>query len=154
MRRRRSPRLPRHAHPHGRDEAASASGTIATSSPGLRTIHLGGHAPCSRAVVVETRSGPAIITSDEVYLYRLLEEAILPAIRTSEAAYEEATRRLVTLAEETGGVLVPLHDPAVWKAYEEHGDGWLEALRPLSERACAGYRRAGGLGRGGGRSSR
>lgn len=113
--------------------------------PGLRTLHLGGHAPCSQAVVVETGDGPAIITSDEVYGYDLLERAVLPRLHTTPARYREAVELLVALAESTGGILIPVHDPAVWEAYAEHGAGWLAALRPRSERAVRGYREAGGI---------
>lgn len=113
--------------------------------PGLRTLYLGGHAPCSQAVIVETSEGTAIITSDEVYRYDLLERAVLPRLHTTPARYREAIERLVTLAETTGGILIPVHEPAVWEAFSAHGEEWLSALRPLSDRAVQGYRRAGGI---------
>lgn len=108
--------------------------------PGLETIHLGGHSECSQAVLVRTADGPAILTSDEVYLYRLLEEDILPRISTTPERYRAAVARLVERAETEGAVLVPSHDPEVWRAYEAAGERWLSALRPLSEKAVRGYR--------------
>lgn len=124
-----------------------ARGTVSfadneTVFPGLSTLYLGGHSPCSQAVVVETAQGTAIITSDDVYHYSLLERNVLPAIYTSPGKFYRAVERLVRLAERTDGILVPIHDPEVWKAYEERGEEWLDALRPLSDRAVKGYRRA------------
>jgi glyoxylase-like metal-dependent hydrolase (beta-lactamase superfamily II) len=107
--------------------------------PGLRTLYLGGHSICSQAVIVETAEGPVIITSDDIYHYSLLEKNVLPRIHTSPPKYEAAVERLVKLAKERGGILLPVHDPEIWKAYEEHGDGWLGALRVLSDAAIRGY---------------
>jgi len=109
--------------------------------PGVWTVYLGGHSPCSQAVVIETAEGPAIITSDEIYLFQLLEENILPAIRTSEKNYRAAIQRLVKLARDEKGILIPLHDPIVWETYQKHGDRWLAAMRKHSDRAIAAYER-------------
>lgn len=107
--------------------------------PGIETIYLGGHSPCSQAVLIRTAEGPAILTSDEVYLYRLLEENVLPRIYTSVERYREAVRKLVERAERERAVLVPSHDPEVWRAFETSGEKWLSALRLLSDRAIRGY---------------
>lgn len=107
--------------------------------PGLRTLHLGGHSICSQAVIVQTAEGPAIITSDEVYLYDLLERGVLPRIRTSVEKYRQAVDRLVALATRTKGILLPIHEPLLWEKYSKAGENWLRELRPLSERATRGY---------------
>ncbi len=73
------------------------------------------------------------------YLYRLLARNVLPRIHTSPAGFRAAVQKLVNLARETRGILLPVHDLEIWKAYEEHGDGWLRALRPLSDAATRGY---------------
>jgi glyoxylase-like metal-dependent hydrolase (beta-lactamase superfamily II)/predicted phosphodiesterase len=108
--------------------------------PGLRTLYLGGHSVCSQAVLVTTSEGLAIITSDDIYRYDLLARNVLPRIHTSVDRYREAVERLVRLAELEDGVLVPVHDPAVWDAY--HGDSreWLRELRRLSRKAIRAYR--------------
>jgi len=106
--------------------------------PGLRTVYLGGHSVCSQGVVVETGAGTAIITSDELYLYQLLEENIMPQIRTSETRYRAAIGRLVALAGNGRGILVPSHDPRVWQAFEESGPDWLGRLKVYSDRALGG----------------
>lgn len=115
--------------------------------PGLRTMYLGGHSVCSQAVIVETADGPAIIASDEVYLYELLEKAVPPRIRTSPEKHRAAVDRLVDVARERRGILVPLHDPLVRQAHEEAGKDWLRWLRPVSDRAVEGYLRNRGQGR-------
>lgn len=103
--------------------------------PGMRTLYLGGHAACSQAVIIRTVFGPAIIASDEVYLYRLLEEGIVPQVRTSKSRYVAAIDRLVSLAKRENGIIIPLHDPLVWKTYQRAGADWLKALKPISDRA-------------------
>ncbi len=118
--------------------------------PGIRTLYLGGHSPCSQAVVVETAQGPAILTSDEVYHYRLLEEGFLARLHTSPEKLISATDRLAALALSRKGILIPVHDPEVWNAFQKAGDRWLSLLKPLSERAVKGYqehRRKGTLKR-------
>ena len=107
--------------------------------PGVRTLYLGGHSPCSQAVLVDTSEGRVIITSDEVYLYRVLEEAIVAEIRTSEERLVTALDRLVLRARAEDAVLLPLHDPRVALEVRDHPERWLERLRPLSRRACATY---------------
>jgi hypothetical protein len=66
----------------------------------------------------------------------------LPAIRTSPEKYRQAIRRLVDLAVQKKGIILPLHDPQLWRAYEKAGDGWLRELRPISDRAIRGYLKA------------
>jgi glyoxylase-like metal-dependent hydrolase (beta-lactamase superfamily II) len=107
--------------------------------PGLRTIYLGGHSICSQGVVVDTPDGTAVIASDDVYLYRLLEKRILPAIRTSRENYWRAVDRLVETARKEDGVIIPVHDPLIWGAYEKAGTAWVQELRAISDRAVQGY---------------
>jgi glyoxylase-like metal-dependent hydrolase (beta-lactamase superfamily II) len=110
--------------------------------PGLRTFYLGGHSVCSQAVVVDTADGLAILASDEVYLYQLLEHDVLPRIRTSEAKYRAALARLVDLAVNQKAIILPLHDQIVWTTYKQAGPNWLKELRKVSDRAIAGYLKA------------
>lgn len=121
-------------------EGAAQFADNAVVFPGLSTVYLGGHSECSEAVVVETEFGPAIIASDDIYLYELLEKNITPQIRTSPERWRAGVERLVRLAEQRSGILIPLHDPAVWQAYEQAGDDWLKVLRERSDRAIRRYR--------------
>lgn len=107
--------------------------------PGVRTVYLGGHSVCSQAVVVETSQGTAIIASDEVYLYQLLEDRTLPQIRTSATKYRTAIDRLVEIAQREHAILVPLHDPIVWKTYRQSPDNWLKQLKTVSDNAIKQY---------------
>ena len=109
--------------------------------PGLRTMYLGGHAVCSQAVVVDTAFGTVIIASDEVYLYQLLTDGIVPQIRTSESNYRTAIQRLISLAKREDGILIPLHDPIVWTTHERARANWLKELKPFSDEAIGQYKR-------------
>jgi hypothetical protein len=94
--------------------------------------------------LVDTEDGLAIVASDEVYLYRLLEESITAQIRTSEGKYRLGLDRLARLALSEKGVIVAMHDPVVWETYRRAGRHWLRALKPISDRAVEGYIRARG----------
>jgi len=107
--------------------------------PGVRTLYLGGHSVCSQAVVVDTAKGPVIIASDEIYLYQLLEDGIIPQIRTSEAAYRAAVDRLVKMAQRDDAIIIPLHDPVVWETYSRQKGRWLDELKKVSDRAIREY---------------
>ncbi len=111
----------------------------ATVFPGLRTMYLGGHSICSQAVLVNTADGLVILASDDVYLYRLLADNVLPRIHTSEAGYRAAVGRLVQLAVQENAIIIPLHDPVVWETYQRAGAGWLRKLREISDQAVQGY---------------
>jgi arylsulfatase A len=107
--------------------------------PGVRKLYLGGHSVRSQAVVLDTAGGLVILASDDIYLYRLLEEGVMPQIRTSKEKYREAVRRMVNLAVQEKGIIVPMHDPIVWDAYCKEGTHWLRALREHSDRAVRAY---------------
>jgi glyoxylase-like metal-dependent hydrolase (beta-lactamase superfamily II) len=109
--------------------------------PGIDVIYLGGHAVCSQAVRVPTEAGPAIVTSDEVYHYRLLEQGVVARLHTRPDHLLAAMEKLVALAME-GAILVPCHDPALAEAYDQVGEDWLSRVRPLSDRAARGFQQA------------
>lgn len=111
--------------------------------PGINTIYLGGHSPCSQAVRIETNHGPVIITSDEAYLWSLMERGVLPRLFTTPEAIIAANDRLITLAEEEDAILLPTHEPLMWQMAQELGDNWLEAAREKTRQAVKGYRAAG-----------
>lgn len=127
-----------------RGRARFEDDAVVLRAPGGRplvwTVYLGGHSVCSQAVVVRTAWGPAVIASDEVYHYEFLEKGIMARLHVTPEKLVEATDRLVELVEKEKGILLPLHDPLLWKAWEEKGERWLEALKPVSDRAVRGYR--------------
>lgn len=109
--------------------------------PGMNVIYLGGHSVCSLAVRIETAAGPAVICSDDIYLYSLLERGIMARLRVTHAKLLAATERLVRIAE-VGATLLPCHDPDLFALYERYGDEWLENAKLFSERAVSGFRRS------------
>jgi glyoxylase-like metal-dependent hydrolase (beta-lactamase superfamily II) len=125
--------------------------------PGLRTRYLGGHAECSQAVIVDVPGGQAILSSDEVYRYDLLEQGLLARLFTTRERLLEATDLLTSLAMDREDVLVPSHDPAVAEAFRKAGGKWLEELGPRSYRAARAYkelRMKGGIRAAGGGEKR
>lgn len=107
--------------------------------PGMRTLYLGGHSVCSQAVLLETAAGLVIVASDDVYLYALLEQNILPQIRTSEPQYRAALDRLARLALDRSAILIAMHDPLVWETWQLSRENWLQSLKPISDRAVRSY---------------
>jgi glyoxylase-like metal-dependent hydrolase (beta-lactamase superfamily II) len=108
-------------------------------APGLRTCYLGGHAPCSQAVLVETVAGTAIITSDEIYSWDLLARKIVARLHTSVEQYQHAVHLLVGLAEAGRSLLLPMHDPMLWELYCREGENWLTAAAQHSQQAIDAF---------------
>jgi len=108
--------------------------------PGIEVFYLGGHSVCSQAVKIATRFGPAVVTSDDVYRYDLLERAVMARISTRPENLVAATDKLVRVVEAEDGILLPCHDPVLWDLYEAHGEGWLEHAKALTRRAITGYK--------------
>ncbi|HPD28716.1 MAG TPA: hypothetical protein PLL20_01880 [Phycisphaerae bacterium] len=109
--------------------------------PGVTVSYLGGHSVCSLAVRIETPSGAAVVCSDDVYRYDLLEQGILARLRVTHARLLAATERLVGMAE-AGAILLPCHDPGIFDMYSRYKQEWLGHLKPVSHRAAAGFRRS------------
>jgi glyoxylase-like metal-dependent hydrolase (beta-lactamase superfamily II) len=86
--------------------------------PGIR-VHVGGrHTWQSQYVSVETKKGPVVIASDNLYLYENLEKRA-PIAQTFDAksnlAAHEQMRRIATELR----LIVPGHDPAVFTRFPE-----------------------------------
>ncbi len=109
--------------------------------PGIDVIYLGGHAVCSQGVRIQTADGPATVTSDDVYRYDLLRKGVIGLLCTTHENLLAATNKLVDLAL-GGAILLPCHDPMVAQCYEQHGDNWLQHLKPISDSAARGFRQA------------
>jgi N-acyl homoserine lactone hydrolase len=81
--------------------------------PGIRTIWLGGHTPCSQAVIVETALGSVAIAGDTVALLAQLERDVPMGIADSHEQCREAMARL----REEVDVVLGGHDPNVFDRF-------------------------------------
>lgn len=81
--------------------------------PGLRTIWLGGHTPCSQAVVLQTRLGNTAITGDTVSLYANIERDIPVGVADD---FDECRRAMAKLGRSADAIL-PSHDPEVLRRF-------------------------------------
>jgi len=109
-------------------------------APGLSTIYLGGHAPCSQAVRVETGDSIVVIGSDDFYRYDLMEKGVIAKLFTTREKLIEADGMLADWAI-GGATIIPVHDPTVLDLYETHCDAWINAAGALSRKAGEGFRR-------------
>jgi glyoxylase-like metal-dependent hydrolase (beta-lactamase superfamily II) len=89
-----------------------AEGDSTPIRPGIR-VHTGGkHTMASQYVTVRTRSGTAVIASDNAYLFENLERGRPIAQTLDSLSNARALRRMLDLAS-SPGMVVPGHDPAV-----------------------------------------
>jgi glyoxylase-like metal-dependent hydrolase (beta-lactamase superfamily II) len=91
-------------------------------APGVAAILVGGHSPGQTALVVNGVGGPVLLTSDGVHYYEELEGRLRFAIFTELDELVSGYALLQALAERTGAVLVPGHDPAVVERFPAAGD--------------------------------
>ena len=90
--------------------------------PGIRCYTGGKHTWQSQFVAVQTGSGTAVFTSDNVYMYENLEKRV-PIAQTLDAASNlRAQDRVRTLASRPS-LIVPGHDPAVFERFERVAEG-------------------------------
>jgi N-acyl homoserine lactone hydrolase len=79
--------------------------------PGLDLVLTRGHRPGHQSAVVRLpRSGVKVLTADAADLLENFEREVLGSSMDDDAALA-SLRRLKAIAAETGGELVPLHDP-------------------------------------------
>ncbi len=78
-------------------------------APGIRTMRVGGHTPCSQAVLVETRAGRACLTGDTVSLAANLERDIPVGVCEDP---EECLRAMERIRREAD-IVLPSHEPAI-----------------------------------------
>ncbi len=83
-------------------------------APGVTLLKTPGHVPGHMSVAVDLpRSGTIVIGIDAIYVQDNLDKDNWGAYTDPDAARASA-RRLVELAERTGGLLLYGHDPAQW----------------------------------------
>lgn len=76
-------------------------------APGIRTLWVGGHTPCSQAVLVDTPAGRACLTGDTVSLLENLETGTPIGIYHSLEECRQAMDRIRREAD----IVLPSHDP-------------------------------------------
>lgn len=84
--------------------------------PGLSTLHLGIHSPCSQAVIVATAAGRIALLGDVAYLYDNLEDDRPPG-----GCDPAEWRRAIAKAQAEADHLVPGHDPRVMERFATGG---------------------------------
>jgi glyoxylase-like metal-dependent hydrolase (beta-lactamase superfamily II) len=90
--------------------------------PGV-TVYTGGrHTFASQYVGVNTRSGRAIIASDNLYLYENLEKHA-PIAQTFDARSNLAAQDRMRQLAASPRLIIPGHDPAVFTRFPDPGDG-------------------------------
>jgi glyoxylase-like metal-dependent hydrolase (beta-lactamase superfamily II) len=84
---------------------------------GVQVVTVGGHSPGQQVMIVESASGPVVLTSDAVHLYEELELdrpfAVMHDLEQMYAAYD----LVHDLARSRGAVVVPGHDPEVFRRH-------------------------------------
>jgi glyoxylase-like metal-dependent hydrolase (beta-lactamase superfamily II) len=90
--------------------------------PGV-TVYTGGkHTFASQYAVVRTAEGNVVLASDNIYLYENLEKRLASAQTSDPAADFRVQERILRLAS-SPRLIVPGHDPDVFKRFPEPGDG-------------------------------
>lgn len=83
--------------------------------PGIRTMWLGGHSPCSQAIIVQTDRGKAVLTGDTVSLYANIERNIPVGVAYNYDECIEAMEKVKRVAD----MVLPSHDPEVLRRFPE-----------------------------------
>ena len=81
--------------------------------PGIRMRWLGGHTPCSQAIIVDTSAGPVALVGDTIFTYKNLE--LDDPINVCESV--EECRAAMAWARESGALILPGHDPEILARY-------------------------------------
>jgi glyoxylase-like metal-dependent hydrolase (beta-lactamase superfamily II) len=90
--------------------------------PGVNVYTGGRHTFASQYVSVPTRSGPAVLASDNMYLYENLEKHAPIAQTFDRQSNLEAQEKMKALAGAKGHI-IPGHDPAVMTRYPKVAEG-------------------------------
>lgn len=80
--------------------------------PGVRTVWLGCHSPCSQGIVVDTAIGRVVLCGDVAYLFENIEGP-----RPIGWADANEWRAAMARARGAGDVLLPGHDPLLLERY-------------------------------------
>jgi glyoxylase-like metal-dependent hydrolase (beta-lactamase superfamily II) len=89
------------------------NGDSAQIIPGIRVFTGGKHTFASQYATVRTRSGTAVIASDNLYLYENLDQR-RPIAQTLDSVSNLAAQARMTRLASAPRLIVPGHDPAVF----------------------------------------
>jgi N-acyl homoserine lactone hydrolase len=84
---------------------------------GVRTVHTGGHTPGHQMVYVATSHGRAIITGDAAYAADVNVGDQIPSGYWVDLG--DAMAALRRIANDSQGIVLPMHDRTVYKRYPE-----------------------------------
>lgn len=82
-------------------------------APGIRTMWVGGHSPCSQSVLIDTRDGRACLTGDTVSLNANIERNQAVGVCHS---VEDCYRAMETIRQ-SASIILGSHDPAHTQMY-------------------------------------
>ena len=97
-------------------------GDSAEVLPGIRAYLGGKHTYASEYLTVPTRSGTVVLASDNVYLYRNLDEHRPIAQTLDSLSNLAAQQRMLKLASKPA-LIVPGHDPSVFDRFPKIAEG-------------------------------
>ncbi|HEU5479744.1 MAG TPA: hypothetical protein VFU90_07905, partial [Candidatus Tumulicola sp.] len=97
-------------------------GDSAEVLPGIRAYLGGKHTYASEYLTVPTRSGIVVLASDNVYLYRNLDEHRPIAQTLDSLSNLAAQQRMLKLASKPA-LIVPGHDPTVFGRFPKIAEG-------------------------------
>lgn len=83
--------------------------------PGIHTMWIGGHSPCSQAVLVETGKGLACLTGDTVSLMANLERNQAVGVYHDLNQCYDAMKTIRQVAD----IVLPSHEPGLQEKYPE-----------------------------------
>lgn len=83
--------------------------------PGIETVWLGGHTPCSQGILVRTQQGRTLLGGDTISLWANLERNIPVGVAHD---YHECLTAMKK-AREIADLVLPSHDPAVLDRFPE-----------------------------------
>ena len=90
--------------------------------PGITVFTGGKHTFASQYATVATKSGTAVIASDNLYLYENLD-AHRPIAQTLDSLSNLAAQERMTRLASAPRLIVPGHDPAVFQRFAKPGNG-------------------------------
>ena len=97
-------------------------GDSAEVFPGIFAYTGGKHTYASEYLSVPTRSGTVVLASDNVYLYRNLDER-RPIAQTLDSLSNLAAQRRMLRIASRPGLIVPGHDPSVFARFPKVAEG-------------------------------
>jgi len=115
-----------HVEPADMDEIDDRDGLTVLEghrliTAGVGALLVGGHSPGQTALVVNGRERPVLLASDAVHYYEELDRRLPFAIYTDLDEMTAGYDLLEAVAEHTGAVLVPGHDPEVCERFPSEG---------------------------------